>query len=66
MPKLEVTLTVDKVTKGAVRYRELHPEPPDPNPDYIPVFPVIYIRNEALKLLGSIHPDTIKVTVEVA
>lgn len=57
MPKLEVTLTVDKVTKGAVRYRETD-QPGDA------VFPVIYIRNEALKLLGS-NPDTIKVTVEV-
>lgn len=58
MPKLEVTLTVDKVTKGAVRYRETE-QPGDA------VFPVIYIRNEALLSLGSARPDTIKVTVEV-
>ena len=58
MPKLEVTLIVDKVTKGAVRYREQELGSG-------PVFPVLYIRNEALLALGS-RPDTIKVTVEVA
>lgn len=65
MPKLEVTLKVDKVTKGAVRYREAAIEEVLGLPVTSPVFPVIYIRNEALKLLGSTHPDTIKVTVEV-
>jgi len=62
---LEITLTAEKVTKNTVRYRELHPEPPDLNPDYTPVFPVIYIQKEALKLLGDARPETIKVTLEV-
>ena len=57
MPKLEVTMTVDKVTKGTVRYREVAEE------DTQKVFPVIYIRKEALVSLG-IEPATIKVTVE--
>ena len=56
MPKLEVTMTVDKVTKGAVRYREIET-------DAQKVFPVVYIRKEALVQLG-INPETIKVTIE--
>jgi len=59
MPNLVVTMKVDKVTKGAVRYREVELGSGA-------VFPVIYIRNEALQSLGNSHPDTIKVTVEVA
>ena len=56
MPKLEVTMTVDKVTKGAVHYHEVET-------DAQKVFPVIYIRKEALVSLGT-NPETIKVTVE--
>ena len=66
MPKLEVTLTVDKVTKNSIRYRETpYPENPEGPPEDHPIFPVIYIRKDALVQLGSSHPDTIKVTVEV-
>ena len=60
MPKLEVTLKVDKVTKGAVRYREIEKDPPVDH-----IFPVLYLRNSAALALHIPPPDTIKVTVEV-
>ena len=61
---LEVTLTAEKVTKNTVRFREEKESEPN-DPEAQPVFPVIYIQKEALKTLGSVNPDRIKVTVEV-
>ena len=62
---IEVTLSAEKVTTNTVRFREDAPENPDPLEPTPKIFPVIYIQKEALKALGSVNPDKIKVTIEV-
>ena len=56
-----VEMVFDKVTKNKVRYRE----PGTENGEEKGIFPVLYIRKDALAEMGATQPDKIQVTVEV-